>query len=199
MNNEKKLVVIINHFEKDTSWAKNLKHPYIIYNKNPEDTHLFEVNMPNLGFDTIAYMTYIVDNYDSLPDYVCFLQDDPFYHCGNSVEIINEFDFLKPFYPMSHTYFLANWDWDKTYDYAERVGLIYTKPLKMIASCQCIVSRELILKTPKEMYKKLISTINHTVKCQENYCIENLWPTILNFNEELEPSCDYCIGYGGPC
>jgi hypothetical protein len=69
----------------------------------------------------------------------------------------------------------------------------------MIASCQCIVSKELVRKTTKEMYLKIISTIDKQVKSQENYCIENLWPTILNYNEEIEVGCHHCGGYVGGC
>jgi len=194
------LVVVINHFEKNVDWVKDLKYPHVIYNKNPEHNHLFEINLPNVGFDTIVYLSYIVEHYDNLPDYICFLQDDPFYHCGNAVEIVNTFNFSKEFYPMGCTYLLGNHDWEKTLNYADQIGLHYTEPLKMINACQCIVSKNLIVKTSKEMYKKIISTIEHTVKCEENYCIENLWPTILNFNEQLEPSFEYChSNQGGNC
>jgi hypothetical protein len=49
------------------------------------------------------------------------------------------------------------------------------------------------------MYLKIISTIDKQVKSQENYCIENLWPTILNYNEEIEVGCQHCGGYAGGC
>jgi hypothetical protein len=195
----KNLVAIINHFQQDLSWVSELKHPYIIYNKNVHEAHLFEHNLPNLGFDTIVYLKFIVDNYNTLPDYMAFLQDDPKYHCTDVVERVNNFDFNKPFLPLSGVYVLASHDRAVTIPYAERIEIKYKEPLKMIASCQCIVSKDLVLKTTKEMYLKIISTIDKQVKSQENYCIENLWPTILNYNEEIEVGCQHCGGYAGGC
>lgn len=195
MNNEKKLVVVIPHFEQDIRWVGDLKHPYIIYNKNPEKNHLFEFNLPNVGYDAYAYITYIIDNYDNLPDYVCFAQDNPSYHCINVVELINNFEFDKPFLPLGPVYFLGGHDFEKTYSYASRISLQYSTPLRMIASMQCIVSKELILKTSKETYEIINSTITHSVKSEENYCIENLWPTILNFNDSVEIGLHHCKGY----
>ena len=65
----------------------------------------------------------------------------------------------------------------------------------MITSCQCIVSKERVLKREKSFYELLVSTIDKQVKSSENYAIENLWPTILSFNEDLIP-CINCKGHG---
>lgn len=181
---EKKLVVVVNHYQHDTSWTKRLIHDVVIYNKNSADNHLYEINMPNVGFDTIVYLQYIVDNYDKLPDYVGFLQDDPFYHCCQVIEKINSFKFDRDFLPLCTSYYLRS-DIERTLAYAKKIGLVIRSHPKMLASCQCIVSKDLILKRPRSFYELIISTINHAVKSPENYFIENLWPTILGFNEEL--------------
>jgi hypothetical protein len=192
---DKSLVVVVNHYQYDTSWVSRLNHPAVIYNKNPNETHLFDLNLPNLGFDTIVYLRYIIDNYDNLPDYMCFLQDDPFFHCMDVIQIVNNFKFDKDFVPMSTSYYLGQHDWKMTEDYAERIGLAFERPLKMITSCQCIVSKERVLKREKAFYELLVSTIDQHVKSSENYAIENLWPTILSFNEDLVP-CLNCKGHG---
>jgi len=49
-----------------------------IYNKNSElpmgipdnATNLTVINIPNLGWDSYAYIKHVVDNYDNLPDYI---------------------------------------------------------------------------------------------------------------------------------
>lgn len=192
---DKSLVVVVNHYQHDTSWVSRLNHPAVVYNKNPNETHLFELNLPNLGFDTIVYFRYIIDNYDNLPDYICFLQDDPFFHCMDVIQIVNNFKFDRDFVPMSTSYYLGGHDWKMSEDYAERVGLQFQRPLKMITSCQCIVSKERVLKREKSFYELLVSTIDKYVKSSENYAIENLWPTILSFNEDLVP-CINCKGHG---
>ena len=58
---------------------------------------MYDINLPNVGFDTIVYLKYIIDNYDNLPDFVCFSQDNPFFHCENFLDKVNEFDFAKKF------------------------------------------------------------------------------------------------------
>lgn len=191
-----KLVLIVNHFQHDVKWTKNVKHKVVIYNKNEKFNHLFRYNLPNVGFDTIAYLRFIVDNYDGLPEYIAFSQDDPFYHCTNLVDIVNNFEFDKEFVPMGISWILGDWDIEKTIKYANLIELKYEEPLKFINACQCIVSRDLILNTPKSMYERIISTISMEVLSHNNFCIEYLWPTILNFNQELIPTDTNCAGGG---
>lgn len=196
VNSDKKLTVVVNHYQHDTSWTSRLIHDVAIYNKNNQHNHLYERNLPNVGFDTIVYLKFIVDNYDNLPDYVAFLQDDPFYHCSEVIKKINSFKFDSEFLPLCTSYIVGNHDLEMTENYARRVGLEIKGQLKMLASCQCIVSKNLILKRPKSFYELLITTIDHAVKSQENYCIENLWPSILSFNEQLQPTLN-CRSQGG--
>jgi hypothetical protein len=187
------LVVVICHFKEDMSWTKDLKYKYLIYNKNPEHNHLHEINMPNVGFDTIAYLKFIIDNYENLPDYVCFSQDNPFFHCPNFLDRVNNFDFSKKFHPLGITYFRdVEHVLNETKFYAERVGINYTEPIKFINSAQCIVSKDLILKRSKESYQIIKDSIPLQVITHINYLIEYLWPTILGFNDELEISMYNC-------
>lgn len=131
-----------------------------------------------------------------MPDYVAFSQDDPFYHCTNLIEIINDFKFDKEFQPMGISYELGEWEHKRTKEYAELIGLEYKEPIKFINAAQCILSKNLILKRPKEMYEKIISTIDKEVLSSNNFCLEYLWPTVFNFNEELVPGDCYCAGGG---
>jgi hypothetical protein len=183
------LTVVICHFKEDLSWVKDIKHKVVIYNKNPEHNNLYEINLPNVGFDTIVYLKYIIDNYDNLPDYVCFSQDDPFYHCPRFIEKVNEFDFIRKFHPLGISYIRSVDNIVKdTISYADSVGIKYELPIKFINSAQCIVSRELILMRNKESYQRIKDSIPNQIISQTNYLIEYLWPTILNFNNELEVS-----------
>lgn len=183
------LTVVVCHFKEDLSWLKKIKHKVVVYNKNPNEFHLYENNLPNLGFDTIVYLKYIIDNYDNLPDYICFSQDNPFYHCVNFIDRVNNFDFTKKFHPLGISYIRGPEDIVKeTTDYANSVGVKYELPIKFINSAQCIVSKELILMREKESYQRIKDSIPNQVISHTNYLIEYLWPTILNFNNELEES-----------
>ena len=188
------LKVVICHFKENLDWISQLNHPYIIYNKNPKNAHKFENNLPNVGFDTIVYLTYIIDNYFNLPDFICFSQDDPFYHCPNFLKRVNEFDFQKEFYPLGITYVRdVEHILKQTIEYAEKNKINYTLPIKFINSAQCIVSKKLILKNPLEFYERIRETLpKNEIINNTNYLVEYLWPTILNFNEELKISSHNC-------
>jgi hypothetical protein len=196
---KKNIKVVIARYNEDVSWVRDLEYEYIIYNKNESENHLFENNLPNIGREGHTFFTYLIENYDNLPEYVCFLHGVPFDHCLDIIDKINNFNMVDNFLPLSASYVLGQWEWERTYGLADTLGLPYANPLKMISSCQSIVSKELILKTPKEMYEKLLNSLSYHVNPQEAYIIENLWPTIFNFNDELIPSCDNCRGYWGGC
>jgi hypothetical protein len=188
-----KLVIVVCHFKEDLTWLKDIKHDVIVYNKNPKEADLYEINLPNVGFDTIAYLTYIINNYDNLPDYVCFSQDDPFYHCPSFIDKVNGFDFKSEFYPLGCTYVRDGGELEKTINYAKKNNISYKEPIKFISSAQCIVSKKLILKNDLDYYKKIMNTLSKTeIITHTNYCVEYLWPTILNFNEDLKLSLSNC-------
>jgi hypothetical protein len=187
------LVVVVCHFNRNLDWLNELTYPYIVYNKNPENNDKFEKNLPNFGFDTIAYLKYIVENYNNLPDYVCFSQDYPFDHCPSFIDKVNQFDFKSEFYPLGCTYIRTGYELDNTIIYANNNNIVYKEPIKFISSAQCIVSKKLILKNDIEFYLKIINSMSKTqIITHTNYCIEYLWPTILNFNEELKLSLNNC-------
>jgi len=186
------MVVVICHFKENLDWVKNLKHRYIIYNKNSEEQHLYDINLPNVGFDTIVYLKYIIDNYDNLPDFVCFSQDNPFFHCENFLDKVNEFDFAKKFLPLGKTYIRDTTELDRTIEYANNNQVTYELPIKFINSAQCIVSNELLLKRTKNAYQKIKDSIPLEIISNINYLIEYLWPTILGFNNELILSLNNC-------
>ena len=181
------LTVVIGHYQEDLNWLKQLKHKHVIYNKNPEKEGKYHFDLPNYGWDTIVYLTYIIDNYNNLPDFVCFSQDDPFGHSKDFITEVNNFDGSTQFLSLGKNYVRDNEDLVKlTKKYADSVNIKYSKVLKFISGAQCIVSKELILKNSKEFYEKIRESIpKQRISWDINYYIEYLWPTILNFNEEL--------------
>ena len=188
------LVVIICHYKENLDWINNLKYKYMIYNKNENNKNKYDFDLPNVGFDTIVYLTYIIDFYDELPDFVCFSQDNPFFHCPNFLENVNNFNGEKKFHPLGITYHRdVKSILEKTINYANSIGIEYRENIKFINSAQCIVSKDLIRLRTKEFYKNIRSTLSTTeIITETNYFIEYLWPTILSFNNELEISINNC-------
>lgn len=185
--------VVVARFKEDISWVSNLKHEYVIFNKNEDDNSLFQYNLINKGREGHTFTNYIVDNYDSLPDYVIFLQGNPFDHCKTVIEKINEFDFTKDFYPLGCTYIRDIEDiLEETKKYSENFGIELNEQIKFISGAQCIVSKKLILKRNKESYEKIRDSFPNVSTHQYSYYVEYLWPTILNFNNELEITLYNC-------
>lgn len=183
-----KLIVVICHFKENLDWVKNLKYPYLVCNKNPKQNDKFEFNMPNEGYDVAAYLTYIINNYDTLPNFVCFSQDNPFAHCSNFLDLVNGFNFETEFLPLGTTYIRDNNQiLSSTIKYAEENGIQYTLPIKFTSGCQYIISKTMILKNPREFYEKILKTVMlGTVITNVNYTLEYLFPTIFHFNSDLK-------------
>lgn len=189
------LKVVVAKYKESVSWTDGLNKPFVVFNKDRNDDHLFGQNLPNMGRETDTFLKYVVDNYEKLPDYVAFLQGDPFDHCFSAVETINGFVFDRPFEALGCVY---NRDNDHilktTLDWAAKCGVQIISPIKFISGMQCIVSKNLIRKRSegsyRNIYEKVSKKIDHN--CYTGYLFEYLWPTILGFNDLLSVGCDGC-------
>ena len=83
-----KLFFVITRYNEDLSWLWEYTHNnYLIYNKGEDNIdefdsqyhHVQKVN--NFGGNQYDICKYIYDNYDNLPEIICFLQGNPFDHC----------------------------------------------------------------------------------------------------------------------
>ena len=72
------LVVVVSHFDEDLSWLDPYKGLMMIFNKGDElpPNRITDpiVNIRNVGRESHTYITYIIQNYHSLPEYVAFVQ-----------------------------------------------------------------------------------------------------------------------------
>lgn len=189
-----KLLVVICHFQEHLEWTKELKHSFVVYNKNPLHIDRFEHNFPNTGYDSMAYLNYIIENYNNLPEFVCFTQDNPFVHYPPFLKKVNDFDFSVEFIPLGISYIRDNPDIiGKVVKYAEINGIPYTLPIKFSAGHQYIISKKLILKNSLDFYRRILNTLSKTeIKTDLNYTLEYLWPTLFHFNDELVVSRNGC-------
>lgn len=157
--------VIVSKFKEDISWTKNIKYPVKIYNKNIDDNKLYSLNLPNFGREGHTFFYHIVNNYDNLPEYICFLQGNPFDHCADVLEKINNFEFVKEFVPLGAVVKLPT---DSNIcinieNYAKHIGFPLQIPVYMVPGGQYIISRRLVHKKPKEYYQKIVDTLNKEI------------------------------------
>lgn len=92
------LYLIIAHYNNNLKWIKEFIHyknvKIIIYSKSSNPyTHFFNIPVIkrlNAGREGETYINYIINNYKKLnkKDYTIFLQDDPFEHQPNIINIL---------------------------------------------------------------------------------------------------------------
>lgn len=88
----KKYDIIIARYNEDLSWVNELdsnKFNFKIYNKGDDNIEFESTPLENFGRDPHTFITYIIEQYDNLPEYVVFLQGDPICHHKNVINTIN--------------------------------------------------------------------------------------------------------------
>lgn len=94
---EKEYMLVIARYNEDVSWADG--HPRVVYNKGARLEGLSEqeqIMAPNVGRESHTYLTYIIDNYQNLPDHIMFCQGG----IKDHVEGFRVEDYVNPSYDM---------------------------------------------------------------------------------------------------
>ncbi len=87
----KKYDIVIARYNEDVSWLKEFNTEtfnFKIYNKGEQNIEFESIPLENFGRDAHTFITYIVENYNNLPEFVIFLQGNPIDHCGDVIQII---------------------------------------------------------------------------------------------------------------
>lgn len=86
--------IIVVKYKEDTSWVSRLdsnKFNIVLYNKLDDIDTPNNNNLPNIGKESYAYISHIVNNYYNLSESMIFLHGFPIDHCGNTPEIWNSY------------------------------------------------------------------------------------------------------------
>jgi len=121
MNN----IVVIARCYEDLDWVPKLNCKYIIYNKGG---HLIQdsITLENIGREGHTYLTHILNNYNNLSEYITFCQGNPFPHCCDFINQVNNFDSKLMWIPLG-TLYTDNPN-PKGYYNKEICGIIDTMP-----------------------------------------------------------------------
>lgn len=74
-----KLLVVVSKFKEDTRWISECQSkgvPFLIYDKSDKPLE-HAITLQNIGREAETLLRFIIDHYDSLPEYTIFLQGDP--------------------------------------------------------------------------------------------------------------------------
>lgn len=155
-------VFVVAKHKENTDWCKDC----VIIEKDKD--------VPNQGRESSSYAWYIIQNYDNLPDKITFCQGNPFDHCINILTAQKDLDFNYHgnVYQSDHKG-NPHHGGLKIGELAHELGIEIPEKLDFIVGAQFTVSRERILKHPKEFYKKLYNLANTFPEAP--WCLERLW------------------------
>lgn len=179
---------VICRYNENLDWLKDLTIPYIVYNKGESNINCTYTQVPNNGRESEVFLRYIIENYHSLPSYIIFLQGNPFYHCPNVIDLINEHS-NEPIKSLSNRIVI-----DDETGAPHHPGL----PIKEIqnllniendlnfyefgSGAQYIVSKELILN--KSLYWWAEAYKIHNNFNLAPWVYERIWPLIFKYSDD---------------
>lgn len=155
-------VFVVAKHKENTDWCKDC----VIIEKDKD--------VPNQGRESSSYAWYIIQNYDNLPEKITFCQGNPFDHYLNILTAQKDLDFNYHgnVYQSDHKG-NPHHGGLKIGELAHELGLEIPEKLDFIVGAQFTVSRERILKRPKEFYEKLYNLANTFPEAP--WCLERLW------------------------
>ena len=188
---------VVARYSENVSWLNGLEYNYIIYNKGKNDISSdFKnvISLPNEGREAGTYLDYIINHYDSLPEYMVFLQGRPFDHASNIFKKLNEFDGSVGFLDLSDQIIECD---GKVGELLITTNLLFEEKINKFThglGAQFLVDRETVLSHSLETYKEMYTHckkargIEHLSDKYSPWILERVW-TLL-FKEKKQTVFD---------
>jgi hypothetical protein len=186
-----KNAIVVARYSENLDWVNLIdknKYEIYIYNKGNKLNDIHNYELPNFGRESQTYIHHIIKNYDNLPNFVMFLQGDPFDHCGNItnydyddlIKFINEYEFENDLTLISGIHSDLGHMGEKKIlkDEFNLNDSINFFPV----GAQFMVRKELILNKPYDFWKSLYnlsSPNNKMCYITLPYVLERLWVNIF--------------------
>ena len=190
MKNTKCLAVIC-RYQEDISWVKKINIPYLIYKKGEKIDYFKTINIENIGRESEAFLRFIIENYDDLPEKIVFLQGDPFYHYKASIDFINNCSNQKDLVLLSD--FIPICDEIGRPHHFETLPLLEMlkelkintseKMFRFAAGAQYLVLKKHIISKSLDWWKNAYNI--HKYYKTAPWSFERLWLTIWNYEEKI--------------
>ncbi|KKQ77193.1 hypothetical protein A3B84_01365 [Candidatus Nomurabacteria bacterium RIFCSPHIGHO2_02_FULL_35_13] len=199
-----KNLLMVSNYNADISWILDYTDNYIIYDRSETDEWIKPFDpkkvkkVPNIGWDIYDKFTYIIDNYDNLPETMIMTKGNVFkYITKEEFDIVCNNTFFTPlftkyhktekpiaFYSPDGMYNEINNSWYlnifpakyfKTYnDFIWRYVKKIPKYIKFAPGSNYLVTRENILKYPKSFYEELRTYVGYSLHPGEAQIIERV-------------------------
>lgn len=168
--------IIVARYNEDTSWTKDYKDVFVVQKGEHID---------NWGREPSSFIWYIINHYDELDGYYCFLQAKPFEHFdGGLVDWVPE---GTTYFPLGDSGFISTengqpFDNVPVRDVALALGLGINKwPIQFTRGGQFIVHARFIKNKPLWWWEHALDVMKNTHRGE--YCFERLWQYI--FEKEM--------------
>lgn len=175
-----KCVIVVAKYNEDIQWLDEFKrrgYSTIVYDKS--DSPIPEsIPLHNVGRESETFLRYIIDNYNILPDYVVFLQGDPFPHMISTTREMFPSDLTKLVeskptnavtlfldgYPLCHDpNFFGGLLVKEYYEYLFEDTCPPIDKLVWSGGCQYLIPKQQILNRDIDVYKKLHSMVSKNI------------------------------------
>lgn len=209
--NSANITIVVARYNENMDWLKTIQWNYVVYNKGEDDIPDWVKNiikLPNIGRESHTYLRYIVDNYDNLPDYIAFLQGNPFDHSKELIKKISDLNKDCNYFNLSDKVRTC-----RTYRYRHRnpsrIQLLTAESAKKIfidnmtsfvytGGAEFIISKKSILFHTKITYQKIMDLLvdcyssdegcsidKHIKNCKctklfSPWVLEMLWQTLFD-------------------
>lgn len=183
-----KLTVVLARYKEDVSWLDKLNHDFCIVNKGPDDINekykdkILKIPYKERGREAQGYVSYIIENYDNLPDYLVFTQANPFDHCPPFLDIINNFKFDVDYLRLGH---LVH-EYHKHPSHMSELFFKFSdeivENLTFPGGQQFLVKKEKILLRPKRCYQDCLAFLDEEDKEHFSGRMERIWEKIFDEN-----------------
>jgi len=191
------LEIVTSHWKEDLTWLAQSKWPVNLIDKEGADTSPFVPKhvIPNKGQEASAYIKYIIERYDSLPDHVAFIHGHEEswhqFHGRPLLEVIDQAQRDIHDYISLNNFFRLYWfldeveDWNKVVTYWNIFGFkdedrpLYGSRLEIPFGAQFIVSREAIQRYSKKDWTRWYTLIMNEATNQFPLFFECVWHVIF--------------------
>lgn len=104
INNLKNTHVVIHHYNEDLTWLNNINYSYTIYSRTLKHAKNTIYIDHDKGVEAFAYLKYIIDNYDNLPDNTIFVHAHRIsWHQSDYIDnLINKLDLNQDYYNLNN-------------------------------------------------------------------------------------------------
>jgi hypothetical protein len=181
---------VIARYNEPCEWVSKVPNPQIYTKGSPCGNPAEIEQLPNVGREGHTFAHYIVSRYDTLPEYVVFLQGNPFDHCP---KLFEQLDTYKNSPPQQGFSFLAlhcvplslkGCRYHSGIPLAEVYAKLFGNPplsreFKCGFGAQTIVSRERIRRHPVEIYEKIRDMLAYSNNPIEGFVIERFWGLVF--------------------